>query len=137
MLVLKILGIIAFVYFVYWVYLKISSYCIEKYNYDLFDFTHLTLVSVSYLFFYYGHHFYNIALQHNWDTLNGIILILIGLIPLVLVITLNFIHLPFFKALLFTLFELVIAVVFAGIALVGIVVAISFAMQTRPVYRID
>ncbi len=77
------------------------------------------------------------ALKKSGDLLNGQILIGIGLIIILVVIYKNFKATPILVASVLTLLQLIIALPLSVGVLLGLVMALAFFAETKPVYVIN
>ena len=137
MKVLVILGLIVIGIIIYVIIEKMNDSTYREFKYKFFDSTSYFLITVGYLGLYFGNSWYQTALNTNADTLNGIIIIVIGIILLLAQIYLNFKSTNIIYGIFGTLFQFII---FIPLSLIGIfifIVVLMIASNTKPVYQIN
>jgi len=137
MYVLEMIGIAVGLIALYIFFEYMNEVTEDRYNYKFFSFRHLAQIAIGYWFIYLGQGAYIAALENNGDLLNGVLLVLIGLIIVLAVIYKNFKQVPLSLALFLSAIELLIALPLAIAFLLGLIVLGLFAAQTKPVYVVN
>ena len=132
-IILSILGI----YIIYELVKMFDSYMYDNYKYKFFEMTNYIIITISYALLYFGYTIYQSALVANGDTLNGILLVVFGLIGLIFMVYVNIINTDLFSGLWGSLFQFSVFTVLALIGLIILVVMIIFFANTKPVYNIN
>lgn len=86
MLVLSIIGIILAAFLLYLFIDYVNKYSQEKYSYQFFNWGNYIATAVGYALIYFGQSWYWKAFLNSGDTLNGLLLVLIGILLVVIVI---------------------------------------------------
>ena len=125
------------VYFLYVCVVSFNKYTYKQYGYEFIENTSYFATATSYVLLFAGNKWYQSALANNTDTLNGGILITIGILILLLVIVNNFKKTDFIIGLFGTIFQLFIYVLLSAVGIIVLFFFIVAATQTRPVYSIN
>ena len=135
-----VLGIIIAIVLIIVLYLfiqKINSYSLKKYQYEFFNVGNYVASAVGYVLIFYGHSWYESAVKMNGDILNGILLMLIGIVPILAVVLINIKETSTEFALVLSIVQQILYAALAVIGFFALLIAIAFVMQTRPVYNLN
>ena len=137
MQILTIMSIIIILYLFYKLVIKFNSYTQKRYKYIFFSEKNLYIIAPAYVLLLIGYLSYVDALQHQGDTLNGLILLLFGLILLLKIIYKNFENTDFKIGILGTIFQLLVYVILTLFSVIVLIVVFVYYAQIRPVYNIN
>lgn len=137
MTVLVILGLAIGAYLLYFSAVKFNEYTQKQYRYLFFQMNSFLAIAISYGLLFFGNRWYETALDKGEDTLNGIILMVIGVIIIIAMIIKNFYETDFITGLFGTLFQLSLYVLCTIIGAFVLLVLFAIAAQTRPVYNLN
>lgn len=137
MTVLVILGLAIGAYLLYFSAVKFNEYTQKQYRYLFFQMNSFLAIAISYGLLFFGNRWYETALGKSEDTLNGIILMVIGVIIIIAMIIKNFYETDFITGLFGTLFQLSLYVLCTIIGAFVLLVLFAIAAQTRPVYNLN
>ncbi|MCX6075627.1 MAG: hypothetical protein NTW78_01925 [Campylobacterales bacterium] len=135
--VLKIIGVLAGLILLAMFVTSMNAYTQKKYKYEIFNWYNLAAAGAGYAFILFGRSWYLESLNINGDILNGIILIVIGVITLGLVVRNNIRKTSLTFELLFSVVQLALYIPAAVVAFYGLLAAAAFFAQTKPVYSIN
>lgn len=137
MLVLSIIGAIVAIILVYMFVTKVNSYTMKKYDYEFFNFITYGISAAGYVLIYYGHQWYQNAIADHSDSLNGVLIMLIGIVMISLIIYINFKNTPVKLSLMLTPVQQILYAALAVVGFMALVLGIAYLMQTKPVYQIN
>ena len=137
MLVLKIIGVLAVLFLLAMFVSRMNSYTQKKYRYEIFNWYNLTAAGVGYGFMLYGRSWYLEEVTKGGDTLNGMILFAIGMFIIFMVVRNNIKKTSFKFGLYFSVVQLALYIPASAIAFYGLLMAVAFFAQARPVYSIN
>ena len=137
MIVLSIIAALIALAFIVWFVQYSNDYSTRVYGYEVFNTEEFFGYMVAYVMLYFGYNWFEEALNDHGDILNGILLVLIGLIVIAGMVyntikqtSLRYgLGMSLIKALLYAV---------AAPVVVGIVMIVgAWLMETKPVVRLD
>lgn len=141
MTVLTIIGIAIFAILLYWLTLYIDEISQKRFNnYRFFSNDAITICVVGYYFILAAFFFYPELFEItsiDGDTLNGIILFVIGVLILIYNIYKNVVNTDFFYGIIFTAIQMFVSVFVAFVFLVIVAILFVLLSETKPVYNIN
>ncbi len=141
MLVLSIIGIILALIVIGWLCLEFNSYCNKKFSYYFLSKFSLSIIAISATLLLIGYKWYQYSLSEQGDTLNGMIIMGIGIFFALALIYLNIKSTNFIYGFLGTVlqFSIFLPLWYAGIIfiIIGIVLCVLMCFSTKPVYVVN
>ncbi len=137
MLVLKIIGILILIGVAYLFIRHINASTQEKFGYAFFNVVNFSLIAIGYTLGYFGYSWYSKTLHQGGDTLNGLLLMLFGLLFVGAAFYYNSKRVPLDLAIGLGIIQCILYLPMAYFAVVAIVIAIAWFSQTKPVYSIN
>ena len=138
MTVLTIIAILVIALAIYFIVKSMNNYTYEKFSYQFFDESSMFMISIGYLAVFFGNELYKSALSStNGDTLNGAIIIGIGIFLLLIQVLINFKSTNFIFGLFGTIIQFVLLVPITVVGLFALFFAMAFFAESRPVYNIN
>ena len=137
MIVLEILGILILIGMSYLFILKINDYTQQKYQYDFFNVVNFSLIATGYTLGYLGYHWYSTALEQAGDPLNGQLLMVFGGILVVAAFYYNSRRVPMDMTIGLGIVQCILYLPMAYFAVIAIVAAIGWSLETKPVYSVN
>lgn len=114
-----------------------NEYSWSKYGYKIFNVEEFSVYVIAYALFYFGYRWFEKALHHNGDTLNGILLMIIGSIILVALILSSIGHTSIHYGVIMSLVKIVLYAIATPIVIIGLFMVSAWLMETKPVVRLD
>ncbi|MEA2016828.1 MAG: hypothetical protein U9N59_00140 [Campylobacterota bacterium] len=136
MKVLFILGFITAVIVLIAIVIWINNYSEREYNYEFFNWGNYVATAIGYFLIWYGDSWFNEAVINNGDLLNGQLLIGIGLVFLVSVLYIHIKNTNFLFGVVIGAFQFIVYLPLAIFGFIGLLMAVAWLMDTKPVYRI-
>ena len=137
MVVLSIIGIIIGLILIA-LFIQISNeHSVKVYGYEIFNIGNFVVSMLGYLGIYFGNGWYTDALKVQGDILNGVLLIVIGVLFLLSVIYLNIKNTSLIYGLVMSIVTEIFYVTATPIVLFGLLIAAAFFAETKPVYVIN
>lgn len=135
MFILSILGVLLSAAAVYGFIEWFNTYSHKEGQYKFFSSEHTMAYVASYLLILFGYK----MIENHWrdDSLNGIIVLAIGIIILILTILNNFKSTKRSLAIKGTLAQVILYVPITVVGLIILAAAVAFFAQTKPVYNIN
>ncbi len=141
MLVLSIIGTILAVIVIVGLCLYFNMHCNEKFSYYFLSRFSLSLIAISATLLLIGYEWYKYSLAEQGDTLNGIILMIIGVCIVLALLYLNIKSTNFIYGILGSILQLGIFLPlwYAGIIfmIIGIVFCFLIGFLVKPVYVVN
>ena len=138
MFVLKIIGVIALLLGVYALVERVKEITFDKYGYKSFEPATAAVVAIGYYFLYFGWDFFAEALKYHGDILNGIILMIIGVVLVGIMFLAALKSMEFsFMGFVYALFEFGIYIPVAFVGLFIVLLLIAALSDTRPVWVVN
>jgi uncharacterized integral membrane protein len=116
---------------------KIDEHSLKKYGYEFFTYPYFVASGFAYMMIFFGHSFYVKGMKNATDTLDGIMLVIIGALILLYIIYKNVTSTSLKFSLLVTPFQLLIFACVSFISVAGTILAVSILFQTTPVYTVN
>ena len=137
MLVLSIIGIIVGL-IVIALFIQFSNeYSVRVYKYEIFNVGNFVLSVLGYIAVYFGNEWYFQELKVHGDTLNGILLIVIGALLLFSVIYVNIKKTSLLYGFMMSIVEGILYLVVTPLVFFVFIAVVAFFSETKPVYNIN
>ena len=137
MTVLIIMGIVIALLAVILFANYLNEYSERHFSYTLFSYEQFSLVSLPTVALYFGNELYTTTLKTHGDILNGIIVMSIATAVLLFAIYRNLKYTNILFGLFATTIQFAIFMPLSFLALLGLLGALAFFAQTKPVYGIN
>lgn len=137
MIVLEIIGGLLVLFLLYGATLEIDKYSQKVYAYEFFTTDNLVIAIIGYALLFGGFLWYKDALGDHGDTLNGIVLMFIGLPFIVALIYKNLKATSLIFGTLATIFQLIVFAASTVFILYGVLLLMAWLSDTKPVYEIN
>ncbi len=135
--VLYIIGFLAVVIILALIAIWINSFSIKEFNYEFFNWGNFIITALGYLALWYGYDWFMEASTTGGDILNGQILIGIGAVFVVGSFLNNIRRTSFFFGIFAGTYQLAIYVPLSIASALLVLLAMAWAMNTKPVYNIN
>ena len=116
---------------------KLDDIMSETYGYRFFTIEHFVMIFVAYLLIFFGHSWFVKALEASTDTLNGIVLMLIGAILIAVTFYRNIVNTSFAVGLSVSIVQLALYAVGSVFAFLALIMALAYFSDTKPVYTVN
>ncbi len=117
---------------------KLDTMVSQNYGgYKFFTIGNFITVFVGYVLIYFGHSWFVKAVAKSGDSLNGIVLICIGLFLVLVVVVKNITNTSFILGFTVSIFQLALFAFGSVFAFFALLMAIAFFAETKPVYNIN
>ena len=135
MFILTLIGILLAALAVYWFIEWFNTYSSKEGNYRFFTAEHTMAFVSSYLMIFFGH----ALMEKQWmgDSLNGAIILALGVIILILTLINNFKNTKRSLAIKGSIAQLILYVPITVVGILILLAAVAFFGQTKPVYSIN
>ena len=137
MIVLAIIAAIVALVLLAWFINYSNHYSLKKYGCEIFNVEEFGAYVIAYAFLYFGYDWFEKALSHNGDTLNGIILMVIGSIILIALVLSSIEETSIRYGLAMGLVKIVLYAAAAPVVIAGLFLIGAWLMETKPVVRLD
>lgn len=137
MIILTLLGLLSASAALYWFIIWFNGYTYACERYEFFTLKYSIAIIFSYAMIFIGTGLFKAALVQHGDSLNGALMIVIGVSILLWVINTNFKNVSVGLALLGTIAQLILYIPIAICAIIIIFAMIAFFSETKPVYNIN
>jgi len=137
MIVLGIIGTVVVLFLIFIVFNFINEYTIRKYSYKFYSIAHFIQIIIGNWIIYFGYDMYVKALKNSGDTLNGQLLILIGVVVILFILYKNFKYVSFFNALILSILQLLLSIPLSIGTFLILIIAVAFFSGIKPVYVIN
>jgi len=137
MLVLSIIAVIIVLVLVVLFIGYANSYSQKVYRYAIFNRFTFTLCVIAYLALYFGNKWYMSALKAGGDTLNGVLVMIIGASILLYVFEYNIKKTSIFYGVTMTFITGIVYAAATPVVFAFVLIAIAMLAETKPVYNIN
>jgi len=138
MTVLYILGTLLVIALIFVLVEKINAFSISNYNYEFFTWGNLFFTTTAYLSIFYGRKWYLSALvTDNGDTLNGVVLIVIGVLMLLGLLITHMKSTNFIFGFAVGFLQLALYVPASVASVLAFIMAAAWLSETKPVVNLN
>ena len=137
MTVLYIIGFLAVVIALALIAIWINTFSIQKFNYEFFNWGNFIITALGYLGLWYGYDWFQEASATGGDILNGQILMGIGAVFATGMFLNNIKRTNFIFGVVAGAYQLAIYVPLSIASALLVLMAMAWAMNTKPVYNIN
>ncbi|MDP1905496.1 MAG: hypothetical protein Q8M09_14820 [Pseudomonadota bacterium] len=135
MLALKIIGVVSLVIGLAWSLIAFDARCYERYAYNFFTRKTLLKIAIAIVFLYGGYAWFNNAVANKNDTLNGLVLMAIGVVIVVILAYQNYKNTDWLHGTAGTALQLTVFGVLAVWAIQLLALVMVFALLAGPFYN--
>jgi len=130
------IGILAIAIGLLFIILCINEETVMRFEYKFFSYENLAITSVAYLLLYFGYRWYQSELSIHGDVLNGILLILFGIVVLIRLLYYHVKKTSLLFGMLVGIFQLIIYVPISFFSILGVLLVGAWLSDMKPVYRL-
>jgi len=138
MTVLYILGVLLVIAIIFALVGKINDFSESRYNYEFFTWGNLFFTTVAYALMYFGRDWYLSELVlKDGDTLNGVVLIVIGVLMILGLLLTHIKSTNFFFGLIVGLAQLALYIPASVASIFAFFIAAAWLSETKPVVNLN